>query len=143
MFEINDDFLANIGYDVALLSEEKKQAYIKELSEEFSARLQERFLGEIDESQAEDFDHMQESAENARAWLDEFHGDYRDREDFQQLTKLMDGDDETVEFYASLLWIQDAIPTYHDVVQEELNAYQADLIDKRRQADELVLAELG
>ena len=143
MFEINDDFLTSIGYDVASLSEEKKQAYIKELSEEFSARLQERFLGEIDETQAEDFDHMQESAENARAWLDEFHGDYRDREDFQQITQLMDNEDEAVEFYASELWIQDAIPAYHDLVQEELNAYQADLIDKRRQADELILAQLG
>lgn len=138
MFEINDEFLSGVGYDVAALSEEQKQAYIAELSEEFSARLQRRFLGEIDEVQAEDFDRMQENVENSRAWLNEFHSDYRDRDDFQQLLKIMDTEDEAVMLYASELWIQDAVPTFHDIAQEELNAYYADLVDKRKQADELV-----
>ena len=142
MFEINDDFLTSIGYNVTALSDENKQGIIDELSKEFTERMQERFLAEIDEMQAEDFDHMQETMENTRAWLGEFHADYQDRDDYKQLAQVMDGEDEATQFYASELWIRDAVPNYHGIMQEELQLYHNDLIKKRAEADEL-LAQLG
>lgn len=142
MFEINDDFLTNVGYDVATLSEEQKAQYISEFTDEFTERLQERFLAELDEEQVEDLDRIQSSVDSARSWLDEFHTDYRERKDFQQISQVMNDEDDSALFYAELLWMQYAIPAYGGVIQEELNAYQADLINKRRQADELV-ARLG
>jgi cytochrome P450 len=142
MFEINDDFLTGIGYDVALLSDEKKQSIVEELSKEFMERMQERFLAEIDETQAEDFDRMQENIENTRGWLAEFHADYRDLDDFKQLVQVMDDEDEAVQFYASELWIRDAVPNYRDAMQEELQTYYDDLVKKRAEADEL-LSQLG
>lgn len=142
MFEINDDFLTNVGYDVATLSQEQKAQYVSEFTDEFTARIQERLMAELDEEQVDDLDQVQSSADSARSWLDEFHTDYRERKEFQQILTVMDNEDEAVLFYATSLWMQDAIPAYGGVIQQELNAYQADLIDKRKQANEL-LARLG
>ncbi len=138
MFEINNEFLAGAGYDVAGLSEERKAQYIKEFSAEFTERLQERIAGELDEEQVKDWDRMQSSVDNARAWLDEFHWGYHDREDFKQVIPLLDSEDEAVLFYSSALWLRDAVPSYHDLMQEELNAYHQDLVEKRRKANELL-----
>lgn len=138
MFTIDDGFLASIGYDVVNLSDEKKAHYIAELSTEFVARLQQRLFEELEEAQIEDWDRMQASVDNARAWLSEFHTDYRDRDDFHQVSSLMDNEDEAVLFYSSELWLRDAAPHYRDVIQEELDTYRAYLVDLRRKADELV-----
>lgn len=95
-------------------------------------------MAEIDEKQVEDWDRMQSSIDNARAWLDEFHWGYHDREDFQQVVPLMDSEDEAILFYSSLLWLRDAVPNYRDLMQEELNAYHEDLVEMRRKANELL-----
>lgn len=131
MFEIDDNFLTSVGYDVTTLSDAKKRQYKDELSEELNQRIIQSMMSEIDESQANEMSDIQENPDRARAWLHEFHSDYRTRDDFRQLAAAM-SEDELVTFYATSLWFKDAIPGFGEIVQDEFDKYQSELIATRQ-----------
>lgn len=134
MFQIDDNFLASVGYNVDTLSEDKKQQYITEMTEELNQRASERLVRELSEEQAEDMNRMQDSPERARAWLEEFHSDYQSRGDYQQLLAHAPSEDEAVVYYASSLWMNHAVPNYGELLQDEMNAYHAQLVKMRQAA---------
>lgn len=131
MFEINDDFLASVGYAVADLSDEQKNTYKREMTEELNARLIERFMPELDDSQLEEFSDIQDNAERATAWLNEFHADYNDMPGFSDLVEA-GGRDNAVEFAAATLWMRDAVPDYGELVQQEFMKYHDELVEMRQ-----------
>jgi len=133
MFEINDDFLKNIGYDVDNLTESQKDEYKAEFTQDFSERLIERFSDELTPEQSEEFMDIQNNPTRTRRWLDEFHADYRERAEFKQLVAA-GSDDEAMTFYATALWLRDAIPGYGEVIQSELNEYQIEMVELRATA---------
>lgn len=137
MFTIDDEFLANIGYDVASLSDEKKQQYIAEMTEELNARISDRFLNELDNEQVDEMHEIQENPDRARSWLAEFHSDYRERDEFKQIAHVV-SEDEAVTFYAVALWMRYAVPGYGEVVQEELDAYYAELVEMRKSVNDAI-----
>lgn len=141
MFEIDEDFLVSVGYDLALLSDDQIGQYKREMTEELTARLSERLGGELSEEQTEEFEQIQDSPERARRWLDEFHTDYRDKEEYKELRKVTDDEDEATRFYAASFWMSDAVPKYGQLIQEEMDKYQAELVEKRRLSNE-ALSEL-
>ena len=47
MFNIDDALLTKIGYNVAMLTEEQKDKYKREIQEELNRRVAERFLPEL------------------------------------------------------------------------------------------------
>ena len=63
MFQIDDNFLTSVGYDVANLSDEKKQQYIDEFTAEVNERVSERLVSELDDQQIDEFNDIQESPE--------------------------------------------------------------------------------
>ena len=129
MFEIDDDFLKSIGFHLEVMSDEKKEMEKQRLSGMFEERLIERFLPEMDDNQIEELDDIQSNPERAYRWLDEFHTDYRDREDYKQLLSVSD-EDEAVMFYASMLWMGDAVPNFGELIQEELVKFQIEMADR-------------
>lgn len=137
MFTIDDNFLASVGYDVTGLSEEKKQQYIAEMTEELNARISDRFLNEIDNEQVDEMHEIQENPDRARSWLAEFHSDYRDRDEFKQVVQVVP-EDEAVTFYAVALWMRYAVPGYGEIVQQELEAYHAELVDLRKSVNDVI-----
>ena len=130
MFEIDDEFLASIGYDVTRLTEEQKDRYKTELTEEVQDRVIERLAPELDEAQIADLESIQNSAERAESWLYEFHSDFQESEGYQAVIQAL-GELDGKIFYASTLWLQDAIPDYSDDVRDVLNVYQNELIELR------------
>lgn len=134
MFEIDDTFLASIGYDVRTLSEERKIRYKNELSEELSQRIKQALVDELDEAQANELSDIEESFDRAQRWLEEFHQDYRERGDFRQLSEGM-LEEQVISFYAVGLWLRDAIPRFGEIVQEEFTRYQQELIAMRQQVN--------
>ena len=62
MFNIDDNFLASIGYDVALLTPEQRAQYQAEILEEVNTRLSERLALELTEEQVMDMESIQNSA---------------------------------------------------------------------------------
>lgn len=138
MFDIDDNFLQSIGYNVATLSEEQKAQYKKELTEELQARLSERLGSELEEQQVDDLESIQDSDARADQWLHEFHADFEGSDDYRTLLKIL-GEPEAKIFYASALWMQDAIPGYGLIVREEFDKYQNELVEKRK----MVNAALG
>ena len=135
MFVIDDNFLTNVGYDVATLGAEEKEAIIADLTKEMDARITERFFSEVNDAQAEEVSDIQENPDRARRWLDEFHTDYRDRPDFQQIAAIH-SEDDAVTFYATSLWFGDAIPMYGELIRDELQKYQADLAERRKMVND-------
>lgn len=129
MFEIDDTFLANIGYSLGALSADEIVQYKREITEELQARLSERLGSELDESQVEDFESIEESSVRAKQWLYEFHSDFVNARDYKTLVDLL-GEDEAQIFYASALWMNDAVPDYGLIVKEEFDKYYNELIEK-------------
>lgn len=69
MFVIDDNFLTNVGYDVATLGAEEKEAIIADLTKEMDARITERFFSEVDDAQAEEVSDIQENPDRRAAAL--------------------------------------------------------------------------
>lgn len=129
MFQIDDAFLASIGYDVSLLTDEQRAQYKNEILEEVNTRLSERLASELTEEQVLDMESIQDSAERAEQWLYEFHSDFAEVADYQVLVEAL-GEPEAKIFYATALWMQDAVPDYGVIAQQVLNDYHAELIEK-------------
>lgn len=135
MFEIDDNFLQSIGYDVTTLSEAEKSQYKAELTEELQERLNERLGGELEEHQVEDLEGIQASSARAEQWLNEFHEGYSASDDYQTILNSV-GEVDAKVFYAAALWMQDAIPGYGLIVREEFVKYQQELVKKREMVNE-------
>ena len=136
MFQIDDQFLASIGYDIDKLSDEQKQKYINELTNELNARATERLVSELNEHQVDELNDIQENADRAYRWLDEFHSDYRQRDEFKQLVAVSPNERDAVVFYAASLWMQDAVPRYGELMQQEMNEYHRQLVAMRQAAND-------
>lgn len=130
MFDIDDNFLASVGYDVDSLSEEQKDQYKSEIMEELHARTAEALSSNLDETQVDDFASIQDSAERAKSWLYEFHSDFEQSDDYQALVRAL-GEQEAQVFYAGALWLRHAVPGYGQKMQEIMEDYQEELIEKR------------
>lgn len=135
MFDIDDDFLQSIGYNVTALADEQKAQYKQELTEELQARLSERVGSELEESQVDDFESIQNSTERAEQWLHEFHADFHEAQDYKTLVDAL-GDTDAKVFYASALWMWDAVPDYGLIVREEFDKYQNELVEKRKMVNQ-------
>lgn len=139
MFQVDDNFLASIGYDTEALSEDKKNQYKSEIQEELIARVSEDIAKELDEDQTNELSDIQENPDRAYGWLNEFHSDYREDQSFKSLLSVADHEEEAVTFYATSLWLNEAVPRFGEIMKEEMGHYQAELIRKR----ELVNRSLG
>ena len=127
MFNIDDNLLAAIGYNVATLSEEKKNQYRREISEELNQRAS---------AEALEFEDVNSNPDRTRRWLAEFHGDYASRQDYQAIRELFETDEDAMSFYASALWMRYAVPDYGKIMQEVMNEYVEELADMRRAVNE-------
>lgn len=136
MFQIDDNFLTSVGYDVANLSDAKRQQYIDEFTAEVNERVSERLVSELDDQQIDEFNDIQESPERAKGWLDEFHAGYQANAEYQQIRDNVDNEGDADTFYAAALWMNDAVPRYGELIQEELNNYQAQLVKMRQAAND-------
>lgn len=137
MFKVDDEFLASVGYNVASLSDEQKNAYKAEFLEELNARLSAEIAEELDEDQIVDLESIQDSVERAKQWLGEFHGGYTESPDFSAIVDAV-GEDEGSIFYATALWLQDAVPGYGKIAEATMAEYQNELIKKREMAAQVL-----
>ena len=135
MFNIDDNFLEKVGYNVASLSEEKKDKYKEEFTEEVNRRVAEQIMPELSDEQIEEFDDVQNNFDRTRRWLAEFHGDFADREDYKQVRSLFDTDEDSMGIYASALWLRYAVPDYGKIMQDVLDDYAAELIERRNEVN--------
>ena len=123
MFNIDDALLTKIGYNVAMLTEEQKDKYKREIQEELS------------DDEIIEFEDVQGNPDRTRRWLAEFHSDYATREDYKTVRQLMDSDEEAMSFYAAALWLRYAIPGYGKMMQEVFDEYVEELIDMRNEVN--------
>ncbi len=136
MFNVDDNLLAAIGYNVATLSEEKKNQYRREISEELNQRASTEVLARLSKQEALEFEDVNSNPDRMRRWLAEFHGDYASRQDYQAIRELFETDEDAMSFYASALWMRYAVPDYGKIMQEVMNEYVEELADMRRAVNE-------
>lgn len=136
MFNIDDNLLATIGYDVAALSEEKKRQYFRQISEEVNKRVAERLYARLSKQEALEFEDVGGNPDRTRRWLAEFHGDYASREDYRSIRELFDDEKDAMSFYASALWMRYAVPDYGKIMQQTFDEYVEDLVAMRQAVNE-------
>ena len=135
MFQIDDAFLESVGFDVAHLDDAKKQQYIDQFTTEVNDRVSDRLVSELDDQQIEEFNDIQNNRDRTHRWLAEFHADYRDTDEYQALRENVGDDDDAAQMYATALWMNDAVPQYGELIQEELSAYHDELLRIRQAAN--------
>lgn len=135
MFQIDDEFLASIGYDVASLTSEQRQQYIDELQQEIGERVTARLVDELSDEQIEEFNDIQENPERTYRWLREFHADYADRSEYRSILEAEGDASSAAVMYATALWMNDAVPDYAGLAQQEFDNYHTELVDMRQAAD--------
>lgn len=136
MFNIDDNFLASVGYDTGLLSEEEKSRIKQQFIEDLNKSFTQRIMQELDIVQQDEFNDIQENAKRAFRWLREFHADYESRQNYRELLDNGYTEDDAVTFYASILWMGDAVPGFGVIAQEVLDGYRNSLIGKRREVNQ-------
>lgn len=141
MFEINDKFLINAGYNVSSMDEVEKDSLKSQYASDFSNRVLMRLASELSDEEAGEFSDIQESPERALQWLNEFHSDFRQRSDYRHILTGMKSEPAANAAYAGILWMGYAVPRFGELIQEELDQFQRSLMNKRQSANDL-LAEL-
>ena len=136
MFNVDDDLLSTVGYNVSLLSEEKKQQYKLDIIKELNKRASEEILARLSKEDALEFEDVSSNPSRTRRWLAEFHGDYADREDYHAIRELFETDEAAMSFYASALWMRYAVPDYGKILQGVIDDYVEELIDMRKAVNE-------
>lgn len=136
MFNVDDNLLAAAGYDVAMLSEERKEQYRREMSKDLNKRASEQLLARLSKEETLEFEDVNSNPDRTRRWLAEFHGDYASRQDYQAIRELFETDEDAMSFYASALWMRYAVPDYGKIMQEVMNEYVEELADMRRAVNE-------
>ena len=138
MFEINDNFLINAGYNTSAMDDDQRESLRAQYATDFSKRVLMRLAQELSEEEAGEFSDIQESHERALRWLNEFHGDFRERSDYRLLLDVLKSEQEANMVYAGILWMGYAVPKFGELIQEELDQFQRDLISKRQSANDLL-----
>lgn len=136
MFNIDDNLLTTIGYDVTILSEEEKRRHFRKISEELNKRVAARLFSRLSEQEALEFEDVNGNPDRTRRWLAEFHGDYASREDYRNIRELFDSEEDAMSFYASALWMRYAVPDYGKIMQQTFNEYVEDLVAMRQAVNE-------
>lgn len=131
MFNIDDKLLADIGYNTETLSEEEKEQHKVSINKEVNRRVAERIAPELTNEQTVEFEDVTNNPDRTKRWLAEFHGDFIDRQDYQQVRSLCDSDEEAMSFYASALWLRYAVPSYGDIMQQVFDEYIEELVSMR------------
>lgn len=136
MFNVDDNLLQQIGYNVAFLTEEEKNRYKKEITEALHRRVAERLATEINQDDLLEFEDVQGNLDRTRRWLAEFHGDYATRDDYRTIRSLFDTEEDAMSFYASALWLRYAVPGYGKIMQQVMDEYVEDLVEMRNQVNQ-------
>lgn len=134
MFEIDDNFLQSVGYDTNLMSEEQKTEVRTRFLEELHHRSSEEVAHRLSDEESEEVAEIGDNPERARSWLQEFHSDYRDRDEFKNIAAGAENDDEAVTFYAVALWMSYAVPDYGHIMQDVMRDYHETLVQRRDMA---------
>lgn len=134
MFEVDDTFLQSVGYDTNLMSEQQKTEVRTRFLEELHLRSGEEITHRLSDEDAEEMREVGDNPERARRWLQEFHSDYRDRDEFKNIAAGAENDDEAVTFYAVALWLNYAVPDYGEIMKEVMRDYHETLIQRRDMA---------
>lgn len=134
MFQVDDAFLESVGYDLAALSEEQKDEYRGKIITELHARASEELTRRLDDNDALEMAEIAENPARARSWLQEFHSDYRDREEYKLIAANMDSEDDALAFYATALWLSYAVPDYPQIMQAVMQDYHASLVERHERA---------
>ena len=92
----------------------------------------------VNDEQVAEFNNVQENHDRAVRWLNEFHADYRERDDYRSIREGTGNAEDAESFYATALWMRDAIPNYGGLIQDEMNEYQAELVKMRQIADNTI-----
>ena len=135
MFQLDDQFLQTVG--LGNLPDDQKQAFLQHTYETLEERVGMRLASSLSEAQLEEFEAFaSQNEEKTYAWLDTNVPDYKNQEDYKQLsasapegvTPLM-----IAAEYASVRWLEITSPNYRQVVAEELTKLRDEIIASKDQ----------
>lgn len=133
MFQLNDDFLKEIGLDG--LPEEQRKPFLQHIYGELELRVGERLSQGMSDAQLDEFANIIDKVPNA---VDDFlakHApDYQTDPMFQRLvqaTNVDPSDPRLKDEFAATKWLEVNRPDYRDVVASVMNELKKEIIANR------------
>lgn len=133
MFQLNDDFLKELGLDG--MPEEQRRAFLEHIYNELETRVGMRLSEGLSDEQLQEFESFMDREEDKiRVWLANHVADYANDPTFIQLEQsLAEGTPEVAVLaeYASLKWLSMNRPDYREVVRTVLDELKKEIIGNR------------
>ena len=133
MFQLNDDFLKELGLDG--LPEDQRRAFLEHIYNELETRVGMRLSEGLSDEQLQEFESFMDREEDKiRGWLASHVADYANDPTFIQLEQsLAEGTPEVAVLaeYASLKWLSMNRPDYREVVRTVLDELKKEIIGNR------------
>lgn len=133
MFQLNDDFLKDLGLDQ--MPEDQKQAFLAHIYNELELRVGVRLSEGLSDAQLAEFESfVDRDDEKVRTWISTNSPEYLNDPVYQQLkTNAPDGTDDATLLaeYASLKWLNMNRPNYRDVVAQVLDELKREIMVNR------------
>lgn len=130
MFQLDDQFLADIGLDG--LPEDQKQAFLQHIYEELELRVGTRLSDGLNDAQLEEFEKIIDRDQaTIDAWLAHYAPNYQDDEIFkrmQQATQLDPADPNLRMEYVATKWLEVNRPDYRQVVAQVLDELKKEIL---------------
>lgn len=130
MFQLDDQFLADIGLDG--LPEDQKQAFLQHIYEELELRVGTRLSDGLNDAQLEEFEKIIDRDQGTiDAWLSHYAPNYQDDEIFkrmQQATQLDPADPNLRMEYVATKWLEVNRPDYRQVVAQVLDELKKEIL---------------
>lgn len=133
MFQLNDDFLNDIGLND--MPEEQKKPFLQHIYSELEMRVGTKLSDGMSDEQLEEFgDIVDRKDEVIVGWLQKNAPDYYNDESFSRMQAAtgLDVNDASLRAeYAATKWLEVIRPDYKDVVNQVMDEIKSEIVSSR------------
>lgn len=134
MFQLDDNFLKEIGLDV--LPEDQKKPFLEHIYSELELRVGTRLSDGLSDAQLEEFEKIiDRNTEAIDTWLSQHAPQFASDDSFirlQQATQLDASDPRLKAEFAATKWLEVNRPDYRSVVAQVLDELKKEIIGNRQ-----------
>lgn len=124
MFELNEDFLTEIG--IATMPEPARSTLVANIQKMVQDRVNIRIADELTDEKVDELERISTSLDDAKWWLGENMPRYEGSVEFEQFRQQVT-DSDPITLFAQTKWIQMNIPNFAAVLQETLDQVKDEL----------------
>jgi hypothetical protein len=125
MFDLNEDYLADIGLDT--MPEPARSTLITNIKKLVQNRLNIKLADDLTDEKVDELERISTSHDDAKWWLGENFPRYESYPEFEQFKQQVAEGSDSVSLFAQSKWFQVNIPNFSTLLQETLDEVKSEL----------------